>query len=96
MNWKNLSYWLRGGIISFILFLILLILSFISPRSDMGNIFHWVLLGLGLPAYILARFIPLGFGPFSSFFVLIIPYSFVIGAIIGWIVGKIKSKKLEK
>jgi len=86
-------HWLRGGIVSLVLFLILLVLSIVSPSSDMGNVFHYVLLLMGFPVYFLSRFIPISFGPFTSFSVLIIPYSFVVGALIGWIYGKIKKRK---
>ncbi len=76
--------------------IILLVLSIIVPSGDMGNIFSWILFLLLTPIVILSRFINLehiGFGPFPAFTVLLLPYLFIIGAIIGFIIGKIRRAK---
>ena len=87
--------WLKGGIINLIIFIVLLTLSITFPNSDVGNVFSWILLVLGLPAFLLSKFISIGFGSFSSFFILVIPYSFLLGALIGWVIGKVKSRRVK-
>ena len=99
MGWKDWPYWLRGGIIvvliPVIIFLIVLIFEKISSSRDPtyyqgthGTLAGYLLIALGLPINIIAP--TLGEGTFI--FLTAIMY-FVIGAIIGLIVGKIKSKK---
>lgn len=87
-----MRYWLRGGLISFSIFAVLIVLAMVSSSSDMGNIYHWILLVIGLPAFVLSYFINIGFGPFSGFFIMLFPYSFALGALIGWVIEKIKEK----
>ena len=97
MGWKNWSSWLKGGIIGIVIFLILLALSVIIdfPRGEFGNIFEWILMWLGVPIIMLARVlfsIEIG-PPLTNFYIIMIPYSFIVGVIIGLIVEKIKSRK---
>jgi len=84
MCWKKMSYWLKGGIIlTVILFVILLIGMFFSIYSDVqaGNGFKII-------------------NFFDAFFTMFlwIPFliiAFLIGALIGWIYGKINRKNLK-
>jgi len=86
--------WLKVGLIGLGVFVLLFILSMLLGKtSDMGNIFDWIILILGFPALILARFVHIGFLSsmgFSVFFVLLIPYSFALGALIGYLIGRFK------
>ena len=102
MSWKKLPYWLKGGIIGGSIGLLLAIFSNMGtfvldisyPRS---------LVYLSYPAlYVsgLLIFSIIGCKSFGCvlllmplFGFLVILQGFIIGAIIGWIVGKIKSKK---
>jgi len=89
-----MKYWLRGGLISLGIFVTIIGLSIILPSNDLGNVFYWILFFAGFPAFILARLIPvgIGFGSLYNFFVMIIPYSFALGSLAGWIVEKVKAK----
>ena len=88
MGWRNWPSWLKGGVIGISLFLLYLLISIIS--SD--------LLQLGERAFVLALplFLIAGEGIGTSDFLLgliftIIIY-FILGAFIGWIVGKIRNR----
>jgi len=97
MGWKKWSYWLKGGIIGIIVFIILLVLSAIFPSYGLGNIFQWIIVFIGsiimVPARSLFSF-KLG-PPITNFYVPMIVL-FILGAIIGWIYGKIKQGKEVK
>ena len=89
-SWKKWSYWLRGGVIGLAVY-ILLVLSNISPvvklfaeiQQSVANIFL-----SSTPTFAqMLRFAYL----FS--FVIAPLIWFGIGALIGWIVGKVKGKK---
>ena len=100
MNWKKWPYWLRGGVILFILGIILNIIGWIAELKNVSPVTK----GLGyavvnLPVLFIVTLVsrilkplglPLGLF-FSNIMVLLIIY-FLIGALIGWIIGKIKSK----
>ena len=78
---KDIPCWLKGGIISILLLLILYIASQImGPTSDMGNIFDWIILLISLPV--------LKLGASSK---ILVPYFFVVGAVIGFIYGRLRS-----
>lgn len=88
--------WLKGALIFLGIVIVLIILDqitllFIQPGGMVGRVdtpFSLPLVIIGLPlAFLIGR------GPPSIFFIALIPYSFILGAIIGWIIGKIKSKK---
>lgn len=103
MNWKRWPYWLRGGVIGVLILVIILFLSIILAligKVDviLNNPFIYIIVKiLASPTSILNLF-PIDpinnsilwycFGIISG----VIVY-FLIGAVIGWIVGKIKSKK---
>ena len=105
MGWKNWSYWLRGGILFLlgieIISLIVYLLAFIlSPYFAMPLI---IFQGFGvLLANLIFNWNPLDYVYSSpkmeviiSLFVLISNAIclFIVGAIIGWIYGKVKEKK---
>ena len=91
MEWKDLSYWLKGGILSAIIFVIFFLLA-IYIDSKYG----------GHPGLVIFPLIPILSGLFTlnvsgiKFFIIAIPISlifwFIVGAIIGWIYGKIKNR----
>lgn len=102
MGWKNWSYWLKGGVITFSAdFIIVLLIIFTSHKSESIG---WGLIFTQIPF----SFTLLGF--FSK--ILCYPVSintasaceiplaiiggliswFIIGALIGWIYGKIKNR----
>lgn len=102
MNWKNWSYWLKGGIIGAALFVFLTII--LIPFGWSGGGGH-----IGYPNFIIPSlhiflsilFLALLSGNFgisdsmfiyASLFFGLISY-FLVGALIGRIYGKIKSKK---
>jgi len=89
MEWKEKPAWLKGGIIGGVIGVVSIILFLLVPTS----------LGLasfaqGIGALIRSLFGPVN-GIWASIIINLIGY-FIIGAIIGWIVGKIKSKKQEQ
>jgi len=93
MSWKNLSYWLKGGIIGVGAEIVLILLAGISIR-----ILHFLLIN----PIISSLFHPNSFTISGFIFTGIITiletliYSFIIGAIIGYIFGKIPNKKIAK
>jgi uncharacterized membrane protein YeaQ/YmgE (transglycosylase-associated protein family) len=96
MAWKNLPLWLKGGIIAVVLMGIIAgIAFFIEPKctsTDCGfPLWNLILLYPAIPVTIpLTSIFEKGILP--SLIVLSI-YYFIVGAIIGWIVGKIKFSK---
>ncbi len=89
MIWKDWSIWLKGGIIGLIIFLLLMIVSTFNSNSAMGFffIFPIILFCRGNLDCLSEPMLPiLGY-------VLLAFLYFIIGAIIGLIIGKIKSKK---
>lgn len=106
MGWKNWSYWLKGGIVAVIISIILLIIPFllflfITVDGYIGTIFfyiYFISLRISIFPAFLMRFVQ-GASDSSAINVtmLIVIISlitwFVIGAIIGWIYGKIKLKR---
>ena len=101
MGWKNWPAWLKGGIICLFLYgaITLILLPFGYPSGCQWLCFpYWIIptfIGSGLISY-----------PFSMLtgsdlwdeFGLIgaIVFYFIIGAIIGWIVGKVKNRNKPK
>jgi hypothetical protein len=109
MGWKNLSYWLRGGIIGLIvgLFLLGIILidggvaqcdgpEGVSCNSWVGEIVMSIFLFIALPFVLVgSSFNSSSFGPVGVilFFIGVFISPFLWGALIGLIVGKIKNRK---
>ncbi len=109
MGWKDWPYWVKGGIIAIIVHIILLPLlllsiwtSYSTPPTDAGAIGAAILFGASIGPFIS----PFIFGilpmpiPFSSVvgyyligFIFPIIIYFILGAIIGLVYGKIKSRK---
>lgn len=96
MEWKNWPYWLKGGIILLIIHSILTLIGFLflydstDPNGDVALI---ILPNIIIPLIALNwMHLPLIFGKWSSIFYFSI-FWFIIGTLIGWIYGKIKSKK---
>jgi len=79
MSWKSLPYWLKGGIIGFGAYILLLIV-----RS--------ILMSIPLKIKLIGDFVILSLALTYIWFVFM-PFFILLGMFIGWIVGKIKSKK---
>lgn len=100
MGWKDLGYWLRGGMISLVLGIILILLAnFTTISSGVGFYPNFTkaqgfLIITALPAILFAEFIGISFSSFDiSVKLYLLIYYFLIGAIIGWIYGKIRGNK---
>ena len=106
MGWKNWSYWLGGGIILLILYIILAITVNLMCSNSSGSLFTgggpssclgWAILFIFISFSGLLFSELLGFN--SGFLILLITSItyFIIGAVIGQIISlimkKIKSKK---
>ena len=91
MGWKNGPYWLKGSIVgSYIGLTIGIIIYFLFELRELS------LLSYPLSKYIAVALIPiLGLNFFSVFIVsiiLLLIESILIGALIGWIYGKVKRR----
>ena len=105
MGWKDWSYWIRGGIIGVIVGMIAIPASIaIALASDcvsdctpiwakLFSLFSgWLIIIIDKSLYLL------GMGRIAGFLetplLILVPVTyFLYGSIIGWIIGKIKSKK---
>ena len=101
-NWfKSKPHWLSGGIILasiyFALFLLGILLSPLSAiHSAVEEIIVALIIVISIPSiWVMALFPELSYteGIGLEFFIGALITYFLIGAIIGWIYGKIKSKK---
>lgn len=95
---KSKPYWLKGGIIGVGLYVILSIIAFSSPMRELANIGD----ALSVFGYVFVKiFVNIfsGIGRGYGAFLLVIIFSsviyFIIGAFVGWVIGKIKSKKVS-
>lgn len=88
MGWKDWNYWLKGGIIGAIVYLIIVVIWMFSIPPIKPTFLSQAL------EILISPFSFLGFG-------ILIPgvlpiaaaiLGFILGAIIGWIVGKIKNR----
>jgi hypothetical protein len=97
MAWKNLPYWLKGGICAVAIGIILAIITFtvlnLYPKDVMGlpigpggELFFALAVILTLPQIFMEYNLILNL-------VVSFIFYFLIGALIGWIVGKLRSKK---
>ena len=84
MGWKNWSYWLRGAVIGIIASIVVFFLGWNMPSC-------WNFGTQQTPAYCHLLFPINGTIGGAPGIISILLY-IVYGAIIGWIVGKIKSK----
>lgn len=94
MGWRNWSYWLRGGIVSVIILIIFSIIT--SFKVCNASLCTWIYLGISLISALIS--FPLLivllniFGEMTPY--ISTPLSFFLfGALIGFIIGKIKSRK---
>ncbi len=94
MGWKDWSYWLKGGVIGLVIYLLIatvssiawsdkLIIPFVSFSGLIFNNFLAPLLGNGF----LTESI--------SIIILSLIFYFISGSIIGWLYGKIKNRGKE-
>jgi len=95
MDWKDWPYWLKGGVIAAGINLLLLLLYYIFPTPvfSFKKSYNQITSILGLPAFVVIGILP--FSIFSIFWIIVVStiLFFIIGAIIGLIVGKVKSRK---
>ena len=91
MGWKERPYWLKGGII-IILFYILIGIVFsiydFATFDDFKGFFTFMYF-VGPGSFIFGIDGPM---EFITSFIFTIAIYFIIGAIIGWIYGKIKNR----
>jgi len=82
MFWKNWPSWLKGGLIGLIIYIIyfLVVIFTIYTRGE-----QWKL-GMAM-GWLGSMFV-------TGFIITILQF-FLIGALIGWVYGKIKSKKQQ-
>jgi len=101
MGWKDLPYWLKGGIIGLV-FALTLSLVFLSIHEfrlfggvdGLFNFIIWIILVL-VPGLLINIFFNFSLGEKAlsttfQIFVFSSIFYFILGSIIGWIVGKIK------
>lgn len=87
MGWRNWSYWLRGGIITIVLYIIFYIL-FILIREE--GVFPPTLAGNLIYVINISFYLVLLIGTILDLLLV-----FLIGAFIGLIYGKFKQRKTE-
>lgn len=104
MNWKNWPYWLKGGWMLSVINLGLIIISYILPSPMFSFKFGYFTIGdlFSFPALLMWEGSQEIFSlvinrPLQYLFIILISSIeyFIIGALIGWIYGKIKSKKYK-
>ncbi len=88
MRFKDWSYWLKGASISLVLFFIVYTSTFIKNPG----IFEIIIIYLSIPMQLFWSAPGRSYEPIANFIVGILTY-ILIGALIGWIVGKIKINK---
>lgn len=94
MGWKNWPNWVRGGVIG-ILFAILSMFLFIPLTEDFFPSIAIIFLRIDFISLIICKGICEGeMGMIQVYTIL--PSYFLIGALIGWFIGKIKSKNNKK
>ena len=99
MVWKDWPFWLKGGLVGifiyflFIVFMISVYKQFFDLCGVYGCMSSWIILFSTFPINFLyneLRIPGINF-TYSTYLAVIIQY-FLIGALIGWVIGKIKSK----
>ena len=102
MNWRELPAWLKGGILGIIITILVIILLIFFG----GNYYYtsdqvvprWTLM-LTYPTEIFKDIFPIPYNIADGYLfnfiniIFLIIFYFLPGALIGWIIGKIKSKK---
>ena len=102
MGWKNWPYWLRGGIIFSIIYLIIFIILKLIPCDSTGYL-GGSCLGLGIltlvllsPASGILNLLNLDNSNLISVFLLALICYFIIGALIVSVINKFKNLKNGK
>ena len=94
MNWKNRPYWVKGGVIAYLLLVIvyMVLMAFyarwLCEYNDMGNINCSTAQVWG------TAFLPFSYIPFLGMTLVAILIVFLIGALIGIVVAKVKKKSI--
>jgi len=104
MHWKNLSFWLKGGIILFLVNAGLIVLSFIFSFQifsfgdtfslTLGDLFY-IFPFLMYEAFKEINFLSFGIERPLQYLIIILYSSlgyFLLGALGGWLYGKYKNK----
>lgn len=110
-SWKNWPYWLRGGIIAVIFFIIFFTIIFhalITQKNSIGDDSIWliktidflrvikIIIAFPIVVIFLPSFISDDAPTLSQnlmFNTILYLYIFILGALVGWIYGKIKKRK---
>lgn len=116
MSWKNLPYWLKGGIITITIYIIVIVISILTTGIDCSGeclpiyfilsvpalfplLFIVQLLNFNLETILLQFGLNFSSNPSIKFFIIVFIWSilfyFFIGSIVGWIIEKIKSRKIK-
>lgn len=94
MSWKNLPSWVKGGIFLLILNLVLILIFFLitgGRATSNGNIelLYW-------PSFLITDLLYWGSNSVLAVTLFSSVFFFLVGAIIGFIVGKVKSRNENK
>ncbi len=97
MEWKNWPSWLKGGIVALVIYIPLFLI--LNPYIIKQDPFNLIILEIpAAPILIVLPRVGIELGGLTGltllFFILLI-YYFILGALIGFIISKIKSKKEE-
>ena len=105
MGWKNWPYWLRGGIVCAVLVLIVFIISAVLGyfklgyfgQKGIGGILSYfaifgIIISIPIELIVLVTNVPIERYPNYVLYIFVIVIWFIIGALIGWIVKKIKNR----
>jgi hypothetical protein len=91
MGWKNLSYWLKGGIILAGINFLLIVLYYLISNGQ-GSYYDPSAF-LYISSFLVTDFFYWGSNSPLEIFIFSSIFYFIIGAIIGLIYGKIKNRK---
>jgi len=97
MGWKNWPSWLKGGVIGITLYVLIgIFIWFLEGKMDAGGMrgffsfIYFLTPGLFIFGYNFdGPIVPI----YTLSIILSIASYFLVGALIGWIIGKLKSKK---
>ena len=100
MSWRDKPYWLKGGIYFLCVVLFILGLDYLleyvifQSAGDMGTLPMWIVTMISFPILLLFFFTQ--DSPWLILTIILeIIYLFLIGTIIGWIIGKIKMARAK-
>jgi len=93
MGWKNLPRWLKGASVFLVLFFIVYILTFIKFPERISVILEIIILYSSIPMQLFRTAVPvMSYKPFVFNFIAGMLIYLIIGALVGWIVGKLRSR----